>query len=248
MTIKQDLQGFLNSDNHINGAPGRLLSLFTIWDPQHGRFGRSWHFVNTDKAVTYDGNPHIPHPIELSTLKNAPGASLRPTLRLSAVDTAATNTMLGSHNMRGATVTRTRTFGVYTDGGSYRIIRNAVFSTEVWRVEKLLRRDREEVTFQLASPLDFNNKKLPGRQVLRDLCVWTYRRWDPTANNNAGAWDLTDVTCPYRGPAIFDAKNAVVTNKALDVCNRRLSGCKKRYGTAPLPFGGFPAVGLIARS
>lgn len=45
------------------------------------------------------------------------------------------------------------------------------------------------------------------------------------------------------GAACFDATGAART-QAKDRCSKRLkSGCIKRYGSKPLPFGGFPGVG-----
>ncbi len=46
--------------------------------------------------------------------------------------------------------------------------------------------------------------------------------------------------------AYLDANDQVVGSSSLDICGKRLSSCKARFGqNAELPFGGFPAAGLI---
>jgi hypothetical protein len=59
----------------------------------------------------------------------------------------------------------------------------------------------------------------------------------------------SDGNCGYTGPYV--TKDGVITdNPELDQCDATLGkGCISRFGEGnPLPFGGFPAVSLIARS
>lgn len=212
-------------------------------------------------ALRYNNSTYLPMPMEITGLKRAlDGPAARPTLRIAAADALTTFAILGADNLRGARVTRFRTLSKFLDGKPAADPRRK-FGEERWRVEKLSRRTKDEVVWQLASPLDFDAKKLPGRQVLRDICAWQYRRWDAAANHGAGAWDYTDAQCPYAGAAYFDAKDRPVASAAQDRCSRRLSGCKRRftvgvgapdahgrynaYGEDALPFGGFPGVGRL---
>ena len=80
--------------------------------------------------------------------------------------------------------------------------------------------------------------RLPGRTVLRDLCAWRYRTWD------GSAWDYSAAECPYTGTAYFDGSDTAVNEAEDDVCSRRLSGCRARFGSGSvsLPFGGFAGV------
>lgn len=43
----------------------------------------------------------------------------------------------------------------------------------------------------------------------------------------------------------FDTNDAPVTLIASDVCGKRLASCRARFGFGELPFGGFPASGLL---
>jgi phage-related protein len=59
------------------------------------------------------------------------------------------------------------------------------------------------------------------------------------------ATSYQDIGASYTEPTYFDANDAAVGTLAQDVCGKRLSSCKTRFGTNnPLPFGSFPAAGL----
>ena len=52
-----------------------------------------------------------------------------------------------------------------------------------------------------------------------------------------------DLDTPYMEVDINDQS---VGSAAQDVCGKRLSSCKARFGQfAPLPYGSFPSIGLI---
>ena len=77
---------------------------------------------------------------------------------------------------------------------------------------------------------DLEGVSLPRRQIVQNVCPWQYR----------GA------ECGYTGTAYFNANDETVSSRAQDACGKRLVSCQKRFGVnAELPFGGFPAAGLI---
>ncbi|MNH41955.1 Phage minor tail protein L [compost metagenome] len=66
-------------------------------------------------------------------------------------------------------------------------------------------------------------------------------------------WAMTNgyrgVDCGYTGLALFDEDDMQVSDPAKDQCGGSLASCKKRFGANnELPYGGFPAVSLIARN
>ena len=108
-------------------------------------------------------------------------------------------------------------------------------SIEVWYVDQKTNEDGETVSWELASPGDVGGETI-GRQMTT-LCHWCLTGGYRGPN------------CGYTGPYV--TKDGVVTdNPELDECDGTLGkGCDPRFGTDnPLPFGGFPAVSLIARS
>jgi lambda family phage minor tail protein L len=52
--------------------------------------------------------------------------------------------------------------------------------------------------------------------------------------------------CSYNGPPVADENDVIVTDAAKDRCGGRLTSCKLRFGESnPLPYGSFPAAGLL---
>jgi phage-related protein len=108
----------------------------------------------------------------------------------------------------------------------------AALPDDVFFVDRKASENKVFIEFELAAAFDVAGVQLPRRAVTQNVCTWKYR-----TNNTASG-------CSYTGTAYFDANDAPVGSAGLDVCGKRLSSCKARHGTAPLPFGGFPGVGL----
>jgi lambda family phage minor tail protein L len=72
--------------------------------------------------------------------------------------------------------------------------------------------------------------KIPRRQIVQNVCSWKYRGPE----------------CGYAGSNYFNINDEVVATLALDACGKRLGSCQLRFGEyGELPFGGFPAAGLV---
>jgi lambda family phage minor tail protein L len=101
---------------------------------------------------------------------------------------------------------------------------------ESWFIERKSGETHESVEFELASPLDFNGVMLPRRQIIANMCSWTYR----------GA------ECGYLGGPVATLLDEPTSDPTLDRCAKHLNSCKLRFGeNVELPFGGFPAAGLV---
>jgi lambda family phage minor tail protein L len=84
------------------------------------------------------------------------------------------------------------------------------------------------VEFELASAFDLAGVRAPKRQCISSICQWRYR----------------SAECSYTGTNYFDANDSPVGSAGLDVCGKRITSCKARFGqTAELPFGSYPGVG-----
>lgn len=106
----------------------------------------------------------------------------------------------------------------------------AEFARDVYFVDRKSAENRDQVEFELAAALDIAGVQLPRRQVIQNYCPWKYR----------GA------ECGYTGTAYFDTNDASVPSAGQDVCGKRLTSCRVRFGQyAELPYGGFPAAGLL---
>ena len=101
---------------------------------------------------------------------------------------------------------------------------------EVWFIERKAGENREQVDFELVSPLDFQGVKLPRRLIQSDLCTFEYR----------GPY------CNYDGPAVAEIDDTPTSDMELDNCSQKLTGCQLReWPDDILNFGGFSAAGLI---
>lgn len=99
--------------------------------------------------------------------------------------------------------------------------------TEIYLIDNRTQENRDVVMFELAAAIDLDGVRIPKRQVIANLCQWRYR----------------SVECSYTGTNYFNNEDQSVPTANLDVCGKRLSSCKKRFGTGTLPFGSFPGVG-----
>ena len=100
-------------------------------------------------------------------------------------------------SLAGAKVTRIRTFAKYIDGYNFydnygtsnqklksNILvppedfdpdPNAQFPQDVYYIDRKSAENKNTVEFELASPFDLQDLKLPGRIVTENACIWTYR-------------------------------------------------------------------------
>jgi lambda family phage minor tail protein L len=160
----------------------------------------------------------------------------RPHIRVSNIGGALAGAMRQFGDLLGQELIRTLTYAQFLDNGSTPDP-TAKFPDEIWRIDRKVKQNRVLVEFELSSPIDQEGMMLPARQVLKDGCSHVYRRWNAATQ----AFDYTHATCPFSGSTYFSANN-VATTAEFDVCGKHFSSCRARFGTAPLPFLGFPGT------
>lgn len=217
--------------------PGAKVELFEL-DASNIAGGAALLFHGYQQAgiITWQGKQYTPWPITAEGFaKTSEGQQPAPKLSVGNVDGSISALCIQLDDMVGAKLTRHVTLGKYLDavnfaGGNPTADASQEFPPEIWFIEQKTGETSEVVEFELMSALDFQGKMLPGRQIIANLCSFAYK----------GA------NCGYVPGAMFDANDQAVANPALDVCSKRLTGCKARFGaTNVLNFGGFPAAGLI---
>lgn len=186
---------------------------------------------------TFGGYTFLPFPIKADGFEwSGKGTMPRPTLTVSSIDLAFLALVISADDLVGAPVRRIRTFRKHLDDGSDPDSA-ALFPIDYYVIERKASQTRQYIQFELSVLMDQEGKKIPARQVIRDTCSQRYRYY------NGAAYDYLDVTCPYVGTAEFAANGDVVSG-GLDICGKRLSDCKLRFGdNGQLPFYGFPGVG-----
>ena len=229
MTIATDIQKL---------APGAIVELFEVdLTPFGGDLLRFHAGTNQlTQNIVWQGNTYTAFPVQASGFEfTGQGQAPRPRLLVANVFGSITALVLQYDDIVGAKVTRKRTLSKYLDAVNFPGGVNptadptAEFPNDVFYVDRKSSENNEIVEFELAPAMDVTGVMLPRRQIIQNICPWRYR----------GA------ECGYTGTSYFNT-NDQPTDQANDACGKRLSSCKLRFGEfAELPYGAFPAAGLL---
>lgn len=190
------------------------------------------------KSIWWQGTEYKPWRAAIEGLDiSTDGPAARPTLTLGNLDASITALCLAFDDLAQARVTIRNTFAHYLDARNFEggnpdadPLQERV---QYWDIDTKISEDNETVAWELASPADSNGQRIPAR-IIHSMCEWCLR------NEYRGA------DCGYTGPPVTDADGNPTDDPAKDVCLGQLSDCKKHWGdNSPLPFGGFPAAGLL---
>lgn len=224
----------LDLSNYVEGA--------IFYFHGHTNFHKQFDNVATLTAdIIWQGQAYSPIPISVTGRESrADGKASAPTLilgnYLNGVQGGLTALCLQFKDLVDAKLTVINTFYKYLDAANF-IGGNPSASNdltrEVWYVEQKTSEDTMQLSFALSNPVDFGGQFLPSRMISKN-CDWALK------NRYRGQ------ECGYLGTAYFTAKDEPTDDPSKDVCSGLTNGCKLRFGeTAPLPFGGFPAAGLL---
>lgn len=221
-------------------SPSGIVNLFTVDTSSLG--GPLLHFImgsDNDHAVKFGGVEYQPIDVQFEGLETTGNGALpTPQIRISNVDGLAQAMVMTWGELLGCTLYRVRTYQRFLDGQPD-ADPEAFYGPDIFRFERKTSENGVYIEWELSAALDQEGKKLPGRTIIRDTCLWRYRAFNPTN----GRFDYSKAECPYTGNKYFDINDAPVANAALDYPSRRLSCCRARFGANnPLPFGGFPGV------
>jgi lambda family phage minor tail protein L len=220
-------------------APSAVIELFILDTTNIGGDVYRFHAGtnNLRQRVVWQGQIYEPFPVQVSGFEyNGSGQLPRPKLVVANVTGIITALVLAYQDLLGAKLTRRRTLAKYLDAVNFpggvnpTADATAEFQDDVFFIDRKTMENRDVVEFELAAAFDVQGVSIPRRQIIQNVCPWKYRGSE----------------CGYTGIAYFNANDQTVASAALDVCGKRLSSCKKRFGeNGELPFGGFPAAGLI---
>lgn len=219
--------------------PSAVIELFRL-DLTRFNAGYFYFHAGTNglsQNIYFNGLMYYRFPIQASGFDfNGRGQLPRPKLTVSNVYGAITGLILLHQDMVGARVTRRRTLAKYLDAVNFpggvnpTADPNAIFPDDVFYIDRKSAENRDVVEFELSSALDLYGVQLPRRQIIQNTCVWAYKSSE----------------CGYTGTNYFNENDQSVASSAQDFCGKRLSSCKKRFGdNAELPYGSFPAAGLL---
>ncbi|WP_427501386.1 phage minor tail protein L [Methylomonas sp. MED-D] len=213
--------------------PGAKVDQFIV-DLNPIGVGQTYYFypgLGLDSApVEYLGQTYLPWIVQVTGLdKRGTGAAPRPSATIANIDGFVTDLCRQYQDLVGAVVIRRRNLAQYV------LANVANYRDEKYFIEQRASELREAVKFVLASPLDFNDFQLPAMIAVATSCPHRYKS---TANGSGCSWPGTDSS------KWFDRDGNPVGSAGLDVCGKRLSDCKLRFGANnPLDFGAEPALG-----
>lgn len=227
MTIREDIQKL---------EPGAIVEMFDVHvGVDVFRFHSGTNQLGGD--LVWQGNEYLRFPIEADGFEwKGSGTLPRPKLRVANVTGLVGALVRENNDLVGCKVVRRRTFARYLDAVNFpggvnpAADPNAAFPDEVYFIDRKATENAVVLEFELAAAMDVHGVLLPRRQVIQNVCTWRYR----------------SAECGYAGGAVADINDAATASMAADQCGKRLASCKLRFGDyAELPFGGFPAAGLI---
>ena len=220
-------------------APSAVIELFVLDLALFGQGPVRFHAGTNAllQRVVWQGQAFDAFPIQVEGFEmNGGGQVPRPRFRVANVTGSITALVLTYQDLVGAKITRKRTLAKYLDAVNFpggvnpTADPSAEFADDIYMIDRKSRETRDVVEFELAASFDLEGVSLPRRQIVQNVCPWRYRQSE----------------CGYTGTAYLDANDQPVASSSLDVCGKRLSSCQARFGEhAELPFGGYPASGLI---
>lgn len=228
-TIRRDIQSL---------DPGSIITLFVLDLTLLGDSIYRFHSGTNEmyNPVVWQGETYQPMPIEASGFEvTTQGQLPRPMLKVANITGMLGAVVRSLDDLVGGKVTRKRTFKRYLDSvnfvaGNPLADPNQYFPDEVFYVNRKVSENKVFIEFELASAMDVHGIKIPRRIVVQNTCQWRYRGSE----------------CGYAGGAVADQNDTPTSEISQDKCGKRLSSCKLRFGEyGVLPYGGFPAAGLL---
>ncbi|HHA2879316.1 TPA: phage minor tail protein L [Stenotrophomonas maltophilia] len=219
--------------------PGGRITLFELDASSFGADQLFFHAHLQSGVIWWQGQEYGPWPIEATGFSRTSDQPPNPRLKVSNIDGRITALCLLFDDLVGARIIRRQTLVKYLDAANFAEGNPTAdpgehFRDEIWFIERKVAENKEMVEFELATAIDLNGEVLPGRQIMSNVCTWLLR------GGYRGPY------CGYAGAAFFDINDNPVDDPAQDVCAGLVRSCKRRFGeNNELPYGGFPASGLV---
>jgi len=214
-------------------APSAIIELFELaLDATLHGSSDIWRFhngtsTNNSGEVVWNGNTYMRYPVECEGFEyTGKGTLPQPKLRISNIMGTVTALLLTANattpgnDLIGAKLTRIRTLAKYLDAANFPGDVNPTadptveFPREVYFLSQKSAENRDVVEFTCSASFDLQGVNAPKRQCISNICQWTYKGTE----------------CGYSEAAYYDANDNPVNSSTLDVCGKRLSSCKARFG------------------
>jgi lambda family phage minor tail protein L len=218
--------------------PSSVIELFELDATVVGGSVLRFHAGTNElmQNIVWQGNEYTRFPITATGFDfDGSGQLPRPKVQVSNALSGISALLLGLRDLLGSKITRKRTLKKYLDAvnfasGNADADPTAYFADDIFYIDRKSSENKVFVEFELTTSFDLAGVQLPRRQIIQNVCPWKYR----------GA------ECGYVGTDYFTSSDAATVEPTQDVCGKRISSCKLRFGSgAALPFGGFPAADIV---
>lgn len=220
-------------------SPSAIVEMFVLDATALGGVVSRFHCGTNQllASLVWQGETYTPTPIKAVGFEFSGGGKMpRPRLQISNISGLVSALVMTYGDLLGAKLTRKRTLFKYLDAVNFSggvnadADETAEFPDDIFFVDRKSTENKMLVEFELAPAFDVQGVKLPRRQIIQNVCPWVYR----------------SAECSYAGGAVAKIDDTPTAILGEDACGKRLASCKLRFGEYdPLPFGGFPAAGLI---
>lgn len=222
----------------VDAGVGAMIDLFEVdLQPFGGDVVRFHSGVNANYSdVIWQGRRYSAYPIQVEGFETkSEGVYSRPTMAVANVTGLITSINSDFDDALGATVTRRQVLVKHLDAVNFPNGNPDADSTmeavSRYIIEEMAEETFEQVTYNLATPVDCDNAIVPARTILADVCQWVYR----------------GDGCGYSGPPVADEKDNPTTDPNKDKCSKCLRGCRFRYPKpSALRFGGYPGAAKVS--
>lgn len=185
--------------------------------------------INGNNPIVWQGKSYQAMPVKMQGFEHKTEGSLpRPTLSLANPEGLFSKIVYSNQDFLNCKVVRKRTFARFLDDENFqnKNLNNeyknpfgesdikAYFPDDVYYIHRKTLENKEEIQFELVSPLELENAWIPARTVMSNYCNWTYR---------------CDVGCGYKGLAIETLEGQDLT-KGFAYNAKKLSDGSKDYG------------------
>lgn len=188
--------------------------------------------------IVWQGQEYVALPIEASGFSYDSGAFPRPKIKLANIQGIFSVLVRSYNDLIGMKITRKRTSVRFLDavnfeGGNPDANPGEYLEDEIYFITQKTSENKLYIEFELGGALDLSGVYLPRRMVVANHCQFRYRGEE----------------CAYTGNSYFNVYGIAVGDSTKDVCGKRLSDCKLRFGTnGELSFGGFPGSAVVSVS
>ena len=214
-------------------------ALVVLWEIDLTEVGGDRYFFCNEQnekgePVTWQGRQYQAYPIQGSGFEmNGKGASARPTLKVSNLYGMVTGMAEDLQSLVGGTVVRRKVYARFLDAVNF-VAGNPAADPEQelsdrWVVEQMSQLTAMTASFVLATPTETDGALFPGRIMLANTCMWTYRSDE----------------CGYTGEAVADEFDKPTTDIRKDRCSKCMRGCELRRNVGN--FGGFLSINKLSQ-